>query len=139
MRKIQSILLVDDDVTTNFVNQMLLEDMEVAEQILVANNGKEALSLIKSQCANGCCPTLVLLDINMPVMNGFEFLEAYEQLDLTNKKSLVVVMLTTSLNSKDMERLDSLPNQGFLNKPLTADMVKQVLETHFDQHMEREN
>lgn len=139
MRKISSILLVDDDETTNFVNQMLLEDMGVADQILVATNGEEAISLIKSQCAKACCPTLVLLDINMPVMNGFELLEAYEQLDLANKQSVVVVMLTTSLNPKDLKRLDDLPNQGFLNKPLTAKMVEQVLETHFDQNTQREN
>lgn len=133
MSKLSSILLVDDDDTTNFVNQMLLEDMEVADQILTATNGQEALSVIKRQCAQGCCPSLVLLDINMPVMNGFEFLEAYEQLDLDNKQSVVVVMLTTSLNPKDLERLGDLPNRGFLNKPLTADMVKQLLQTHFEQ------
>lgn len=135
MSKLSSILLVDDDETTNFVNQMLLEDMAVADQIFIANNGEEALSLIQSQCAKKCCPTLVLLDINMPVMNGFEFLEAYQQLDLANKQSVVVVMLTTSLNPNDLKRLDDLPNQGFLNKPLTADMVKRVLATHFDQDM----
>ena len=132
MRKISSILLVDDDETTNFVNQMLLEDMEATDQILTATNGEEALALIKQQCANGSCPTLVLLDINMPVMNGFEFLAAYDQLEIASKQSVVVVMLTTSLNPDDLNRLDGLPSQGFLNKPLTAEMVEQVIETHFD-------
>ncbi len=133
MRKISSILLVDDDETTNFVNQMLLEDMEATDQILTATNGEEALALIKQQCANDSCPTLVLLDINMPVMNGFEFLAAYDQLETASKQSVVVVMLTTSLNPDDLNRLDDLPSQGFLNKPLTAEMVEQVIETHFDQ------
>ena len=133
MRKISSILLVDDDETTNFVNQMLLEDLEVTDQILTATNGEEALALIKQQCANDSCPTLVLLDINMPVMNGFEFLAAYDQLETASKQSVVVVMLTTSLNPDDLNRLDDLPSQGFLNKPLTSEMVEQVIETHFDQ------
>ncbi|MGB3780010.1 MAG: response regulator [Tunicatimonas sp.] len=133
MRKVSSILLVDDDETTNFVNQILLEDIKVADQILTATNGEEALVLIKSQCAERGCPTLVLLDINMPVMNGFEFLAAYDKLEMDNKQSVVVVMLTTSLNPNDLKRLDDLPNQGFLNKPLTAKMVDQVLETYFGQ------
>jgi len=127
MDKINCILLVDDDETTNFVNQLMLEHMEVTDQVLVAYNGREALTLIQQQC----CPTLILLDINMPVMNGFEFMEAYEQLELPHKQSVVVVMLTTSLNPKDMERLKEMSIQGVLNKPLTEEMVQMMLRQHF--------
>ena len=127
MDKINCILLVDDDETTNFVNQLMLEHMEVTDQVLVAYNGREALTLIQQQC----CPTLILLDINMPVMNGFEFIEAYDQLELPHKQSVVVVMLTTSLNPKDMERLKEMPIQGVLNKPLTKEMVRMMLRQHF--------
>lgn len=72
MQKLTSTLLVDDDETTNFVNEMLLKDMGVTEQILTAHNGQEALELILERCENNECPSLILLDINMPVMNGFE-------------------------------------------------------------------
>ena len=135
MDKLTTTLLVDDDETTNFVNQMLLEDMGVTEDVLVANNGQEALELVRQRCQEGLCPELILLDINMPVMNGFEFLEEYEQLSFPNKQSVVVVMLTTSLNPQDMDRLRDLPNEGFLNKPLNEKMVKELLREHFDKDL----
>lgn len=131
MHKLSSILLVDDDGTTNFTNQMLLEDMGVAEKILVAHNGKEAIQVIKQACIDGSCPQLILLDINMPVMNGFEFLSSYKSLDITCNKSVVIVMLTTSLNPKDVDRLKEAPIQDLLNKPLTEAMVQRLLHTHF--------
>ena len=135
MNKLTTTLLVDDDETTNFVNQMLLEDMGVTEDVLVANNGQEALELVRQRCQEGLCPELILLDINMPVMNGFEFLEEYEQLSFPNKQSVVVVMLTTSLNPQDMDRLRDLPNEGFLNKPLNEKVLKELLRKHFDKDL----
>ena len=135
MEKLTSTLLVDDDETTNFVNQMLLKDMGVTEQVLTAHNGQEALELIQQRCRQGLCPELILLDINMPVMNGFEFLEEFEQLEFANKQSVVIVMLTTSLNPQDMNHLQKLPNDGFLNKPLTEKMVKEVLKKYFDKDL----
>ena len=131
MEKLSCILLVDDDETTNFANQMLLEDLAVTERVLVANNGRQALEMIQRQCGEGYCPALILLDINMPVMNGFEFLAAYERLDFEHKQLVVIVMLTTSLHPSDTHRLQEVPIQGFLNKPLTEQMVGDLLKEHF--------
>jgi CheY-like chemotaxis protein len=131
MNKIALVLLVDDDYTTNFVNQLLLEDMQVVEKVLLAQNGKEGLEMIRKVCEESLCPTLILLDINMPVMNGFEFLEAYEKLEFAHKQSVVIVMLTTSLNPNDIDRLQKVPIKGFLNKPLTEAMVHEIVHKHF--------
>ena len=132
MSRLTSTLLVDDDETTNFVNQMLLEDLDVSDQLYIARNGQEALEMIQQQCEEGICPELVLLDINMPVMNGFEFLEKFEKLSLPEKHSVVIVMLTTSLNPSDMARLQTLPNSGVINKPLNEVVVKKLLKEHFN-------
>jgi CheY-like chemotaxis protein len=131
MKRLTCTLLVDDDKTTNFANQMLLEDMDVTERILVAHNGKEAIDIIKKECEAGYCPGLILLDINMPVMNGFEFLDAYEKLEVSHKQSVVIVMLTTSLNPKDLEQLKESSIQRLLNKPLTEQMIQELLQKHF--------
>ena len=131
MDKLDCILLVDDDETTNYVNQMLLEDIAVTKEVRVARNGKEALEIIQRQGEEGVYPDLILLDINMPVMNGFEFLEAYERLDFRHKQSVVIVMLTTSLDPGDLNRLREVPLKGFLNKPLTGEMVQGLLRQHF--------
>jgi CheY-like chemotaxis protein len=132
MEKLACVLLVDDDDTANYVNQTLLEDLEVAQKILVARNGAEALKVMERQCAQGDCPQLILLDINMPVMNGFEYLEAYKALDFQLKQSVVIVMLTTSLNPVDVGRIGQVTAVGYPNKPLTEDMVRHLLKQHFD-------
>ncbi|RSK34648.1 response regulator [Hymenobacter metallilatus] len=133
MPKLSCILLVDDDTTTNYLNRKLLERLEVADHVLVALNGQEALQVLATECAKAtpACPALVLLDINMPLLDGFGFLAAYQQLPLATQQSLVIVMLTTSVHPRDLQRLQQLPVAGFLNKPLNAAKVQQVLHDYF--------
>ena len=132
MPKLPSILLVDDDSTTNYLNKLLLTRLDVAEQLLVAENGREALAAFNQICTVPTrCPALILLDINMPVMNGIEFLEAYQQLPLSLRQTTVVVLLTTSVSSRDLARAQSLPIASTLVKPLTADKVTTLLQQHF--------
>ena len=131
--KLRCTLLVDDDATTNYLNRKLLEKLDVTDQVLVALNGEEALQVLRAQCteASRTCPALVFLDINMPQMNGFEFLRAYEQLPLPQRGAVVIVMLTTSLHPQDLERLQQFPVAGFLSKPLNKDKVNDVLQANF--------
>jgi CheY-like chemotaxis protein len=134
MSTLTSVLLVDDDPTTNFLNKLLLTRMGVAEQVLVAENGEQALRTLDKTCTssvNAVCPRLILLDMNMPVLNGLAFLEAYVQMPLAHQQSIVIVMLTTSLHPLDLARAQELPIAGFLNKPLTQEKVKNLLAQHF--------
>lgn len=126
------VLLVDDDQTTNFLNKLLLTRLGVAEQVLTATNGEEALRVLAQQCEAGTrCPHLILLDMNMPVLNGLAFLEAYAQLPPTVQQAIVIVMLTTSLHPVDLARAQQLPIADFLNKPLTEEKVADLLREHF--------
>lgn len=129
-------LLVDDDDTTNFLNQTLLRRMAVSDQVLVAGNGQEALDLLQTHCelpTSPTCPALVLLDLNMPLMNGIEFLQAFAQRPERETSPVVIIMLTTSLNPRDLAQLPGLPVAGYLTKPLTRDKLNQVLQEHFGQ------
>ena len=136
--KISCTLLVDDDRINNFLNQRLLEGLNITEKLLTALNGKEALSLFEKECQEAKCPALILLDVNMPVMNGFEFLEAYDQLQFTPKEPVIIIMLTTSLHPRDVERVQQLGIAGFLNKPLTKDKVNDILKAHFNRELPQE-
>jgi len=129
-----SVLLVDDDSTTNFLNKLLLTRMGVAEHVLVAENGEQALHTLDQTCSasvDSTCPQLILLDMNMPVLNGLAFLEAYVRMPLAHQQAIVIVMLTTSLHPVDVARAQELPIAGFLNKPLTQEKVSGLLEEHF--------
>lgn len=133
MNPLPSILLVDDNATTNYLHKLLLTRLQVAEQVLVALNGQQALDLLQLQCATlpPQCPALILLDLKMPVMNGFEFLEAYQYLPLPQRQGIVIIMLTTSLHERDLERLQNLPIAGLLSKPLTELNLRELLHQHF--------
>lgn len=106
-------LIIDDNPADQFLIRDLLESNYADAQICEAFDGEEALSLLKSKCTN---PDVIFVDINMPRMNGLEFLEAYEALaDKTNSK---VVMLSSSQNPTDKEQISQFEYVvGFISKP----------------------
>lgn len=131
---LSSVLLIDDDKTTNYLNKLLLMRMGAAQQVLVAENGEQGLRTLAEAChvpTSSTCPRLIFLDMNMPVLNGLGFLETYAQIPLEQRPHLVIVMLTTSLNPSDQARVEQLPIAGFLTKPLTKEKVEAVLQKHF--------
>ena len=101
-------LLVDDNSATNFLNRKIIETTDLVSHINVATNGMEALDCItkKGQYANEKCTkaNIIFLDINMPQMDGYEFLEHYRNLDDALKAEIIVVFLTTSNWHKDKEK-----------------------------------
>ncbi len=132
MNQISCTLLVDDDSINNFINQQLIEDLAVTQSLCLASNGLEALEYLKKNCEQDkACPDLILLDINMPVMDGFEFLEEFSTLQLPNKEKIKVVMLTTSTSHKDAQRLKEFKIDGFINKPLTEAKILELVKNIF--------
>lgn len=136
MHKLACTLLVDDDQTTNYLNRKLLERLAISDTVLVAENGQQALDLLVEHCQESTpsCPALLFLDVKMPVMNGFEFLEAYQKLRWAQERNIVIVVLTTSLHPQDVQRVTELPVAGFLSKPLTQEKITQILQKHFAQN-----
>ncbi len=133
MDKFNCVLLVDDDETSNFLNENIIADLKLAEHVHAALNGKEALLFIRQNCEKFLneeliCPSLVLLDINMPVMDGFEFLEKYNQLEERYRKKIQIIMLTSSQSEKDINKSRSFNVKGYIDKPLTEEKLMKVLE-----------
>jgi CheY-like chemotaxis protein len=123
---LKAILLVDDDQATNHYHEIMLTDWGVAEKIYKVSNGREALDFLKSQANEQ--PSLIMLDINMPVMNGFEFLEEYEKLHEDEKASYLVFMLTSSLHDRDIERAKNFKSlNGYCEKPMAEDIIREIL------------
>ena len=132
MRKLDCIILVDDDGVTNYVHESVIQDANVTNDILIAENGREALELVKKIASQpNDCPNLIFLDINMPVMNGFEFLEAYQRLEESLPQPIIIVMLTSSLNPKDLERAKRAGVAEFIDKPLTTEKLQAIVDKYF--------
>ncbi|QMU27827.1 response regulator [Adhaeribacter radiodurans] len=131
MNKIACTLLVDDDETANYLNELLFTRLSLTDKLLISRNGAEALKVISENCPGQSCPTLILLDINMPIMDGFEFLAAYQELNFDQKQSVVIIMLTTSLNPRDMDKVKKANIAGIINKPLTKKALLEIVDQHF--------
>lgn len=105
--------------------------MGVCDSIDVAINGKEGLEYLR-KCDDTNCTGLILLDINIPVMNGFEFLDAYEK-EFPNGKTLILMMLTTSLQNSDYTKAKSYPEVSqYIAKPLSPVKLKTILNEAFN-------
>jgi len=134
MPKLREILLVDDSDADNYFHRRVINKMGCAEAITEKPHGQAAIDYLTTANDAGVYPQpeLVFLDINMPVMNGWDFLVAYQNLREEQKAGVVVVMLTTSFDEQDRDRALAFDVvSDHLGKPLRPESLKQVLEAHF--------
>lgn len=118
-----TILLIDDDNATNYLHKYYLEEWNLCERVMTAEDGRIALDLITNTPDLFASPnSLILLDINMPVMNGFEFLKEYEKVSPSKKAKCLFVMLTTDLSESYQQQANQISDiDGFVKKPLTKE------------------
>jgi response regulator of citrate/malate metabolism len=129
MNKINCVLLIEDDQVTNYINNRIFKGLRISESINLSCNGKEALNFIKNYALinENCGPELILVDLNMPVTNGFEFIHAFKELNLSNMSQIKIIVLTTSSHEEDIGKIIKDKNIGYINKPLTEDKLMGVL------------
>jgi len=131
-RKLNCILLIDDNEADNNYHKTIIEEMGVAETVQVAENGMEAMIFLTKE--NQVSPDLIFLDINMPKMNGWEFLEAYKNLEIKQKGNIIIVMLTTSQNPDDKKKAERIKEiNGFHVKPINEVGLNQIIEQYFSE------
>jgi CheY-like chemotaxis protein len=127
MRDIRNIMLIDDNKIDNFFHQRVIKKYDETINVIIAESGQEALDYLTAN-ATTVRPDLIFLDINMPGMNGWEFIEHYSQLDKQIHNSIIVVMLTTSGNPDEEETVKNNKMIGSIRtKPLTIEMLQGVI------------
>lgn len=127
------ILLIDDDEPTNFMSKIIIQKADENSIPSVMQNPKSALNILKNESINiEEIPDLIFLDINMPSMNGWDFLDEYKDLEIHKRKNILLYMLTTSMNDDDdvKSKKYSCVN-GFMVKPLTVKSYSQIVNKHF--------
>ena len=141
---IECVLLVDDSASTNFFNKKLIEVSSNTKQVYTVENGQQALDFILKKGefinTNYARPNIIFLDINMPLMNGFEFLEEYAKLNFENKEQIMIVVVTTSNRKKDKDKmLGTTLIYDFIEKPLTKKNLERITEVYFQYYFNKQN
>jgi CheY-like chemotaxis protein len=136
-KNLNCILLIDDDEITNYLNKMLIKNTETEVHVHTALNGLHALKFLTgsndSEAKKSCpVPDLIFLDINMPRMNGWEFLEEYNKLEEMNKAGVIIAMLTSSSNVDDIYTArQEFHLKEYIYKPLTSEKLDHVFSKYF--------
>ena len=124
------ILMVDDDEICLFIQKRVVELSAPCCKVQTATNGKIALELLHRAAADKqSLPDIILLDLQMPVMNGTEFMEAFLRADLPGKERIAIVLLTSSVWESDKAYAMSLGVSHYLTKPFTVDSLERLLKS----------
>lgn len=125
----KTVLLVEDESTFQMIGKILLRTIGLPPgNFYSAQTGKEALDLLdKLQAEGKPLPDLILLDVFMPIMDGFGFLEAYGKKDYPGKNNTTIIALTSSHDSRDMERMKQFGVTKYMTKPLEEGKIRAEL------------
>lgn len=123
MRKIKNLALIDDDDTFVFLTKKVIEQTNLVEQIKVFGNGRDAINFLKKNSDNlDLLPEIILLDLNMPIMDGWQFLEDYILLKPKIGKKITIYIISSSISPHDIERGKGINAvSDFIIKPVTKE------------------
>ena len=129
-KQLESIVLLDDNFSTNFIHKKFISKTGCAKSIMDFQSGIDALEYLSSEL--NPLPELIFLDINMPIMNAWDFVEQFKKLQRPNREDTIIILLTTSLSPKDEEMAS---NVGQINdiwiKPLSVEKVRAIIGKYF--------
>lgn len=138
-KTLKNILLIDDDEATNFLSEFTINKTQLQVSIEKVYNAQEGLDYLcckgKYEYQPNCnLPQLIFLDINMPGLDGWDFLETYQQIKEEFSLNPIIIILTTSRNPDDKLKAKQYQDiKGFVHKPLTEDNVISIVKQYFEE------
>ncbi|WP_347375028.1 response regulator [Aequorivita sp. Q41] len=134
MKNLYSICVIDDDKIYQYTVSKILKANELAKNILVFSDGEEALDFfIENQNAKENLPDIILLDINMPIMDGFQFMDEYVKLKPNIEKDIEIFMVSSSVDASDVELSNRITEiSDYIVKPIKSDEVISLVSTFHD-------
>jgi len=133
MKKLKCVVLIDDHKPTNILHRIAIEQTNKVEHIKTFISAEKALEyLLNTKNDDYIKPNVIFLDINMPSMNGWQFIEQYKNISFEKKSDIVLLMLSTSTLPNDIERAENEEEvRGYIYKPLTEERMLEVIEEYF--------
>jgi CheY-like chemotaxis protein len=128
MKKIEIACIIDDDPIYVFCTKRIMALADFCESFLIFHNGKEALDRLSAIIKNDeHLPEVILLDLNMPVMDGWEFLEEFTKIPVS--KQVTIYIVTSSIDPEDVQKAKQYENvNNYIVKPVTVEMLKDILK-----------
>lgn len=131
MEKIDTLCLVDDDGTFQYLTEKLIETTNLVNEVKIFSNGLDAINYLKSmQTTPEALPEVILLDLAMPIMDGWGFLEEYISLKPKLGKKITIYILSSSINPNDIEKAKAISEvTDFIIKPITKEKFLEMVKS----------
>lgn len=131
MSKIQTCCIIDDDPIFIYGTKRIMKEIDFCEDLLVYNNGQEALEgLTQISNLGKKVPSVIFLDLNMPIMNGWEFLDEFIQLPSNSLEQTIIYIISSSVDPRDLERVKNYKVvNNYILKPITPNDLENVLSS----------
>ena len=128
--KVGGVCIVDDDKVFRFTTQKYIEMNNLAEKVIAFGDGEEAITFIESKVGNPeVLPDIILLDLNMPIMDGWDFLDEFKKIKDQIGKKVRVNIVTSSFDERDSKRAEQYPIDNYVVKPLSEEYLKELINS----------
>ena|ERR1035437_4802680 len=129
MRPINLVTIIDDDEIVSFIERKIIEQTNLVNQIKVFSHGQEAIDFLKANSINAdLLPEIILLDLNMPFMDGFQFLEEFIKLEPRLERKITIYVVSSSVSPNDMNRIKSISEvTDYIIKPITKVLFEKIV------------
>lgn len=130
MKVTKTIAIIDDDDIFVYITKKAVEQINFIQQIKVFGNGKDAIDYLKENSGNpDLLPEIILLDLSMPIMDGWQFLDEYTKIKPIIGKKIIIYIVTSSISPEDMRKAKSIDTvSDFIIKPITKDKLMEIIK-----------